>query len=703
MEPARQPDWSDRSLLARAFDALPRATIVTTPEGEILLWSHTAEELYGWAAAEVVGRSVVDVLVPEAATAEASGILDAVRAGAVWDGDFTIRRRDGSSVQVRISDRPIVDEGGTTIAIIGASEDVTELRVAEREKLELTERLQLALEAGGLGTWRWERATGDTVWDERLEELFGLEPGTFDGTFEAYSSLLHPEDADDVLRVVDEAVESKSRYVVEHRVLWPDGTVHWILGAGQPTVDAAGEVTGTIGACADITARVLIEQERDRLLAEAVEAAEVERLSRERLEFLGRINEALTDARDRHEIASGVAWAAVPRLGDWCSIFVLPSPDATIPEITTAHVDPAMVTYAQQLQERYPYDPDAASGMPLVIRTGRPKFYPEINDAVIDEEGVPLDQLAVVRELALRSAIAVPLVKGGRVLGGIQFVTTASSRTYTEADVALAQVVAGRVASSLENRRLSEEQHHIALTLQASLLPEVLPPVPGVDLAVRYWAAGEGVVTGGDFYDVLAISDDTWGVVIGDVCGTGPAAAAITGLARHTIASAAWHGDSPATVLDQLNATMLRRGTRSFCTAAYGTVQVAPNGVEFTVASGGHPLPVLVRADGTVSTCGRPGTLIGAFERVKVQPQTVTLGPGDTVVLYSDGATDVPPPHHLTAEEFAVLVGDAAKGAATADEVADRLQGGLSAILPFDERDDDIALLVMRIADDLLR
>ena len=361
-----------------------------------------------------------------------------------------------------------------------------------------------------------------------------------------------------------------------------------------------------------------------------------------------------------------------------------------------------MVTLAKQLQERYPYDPDAPTGMPLVIRTGRPTFYPDITDAVIDEAGVDAEQIAIVRQLELRSAIAVPLVKRGQVVGGIQFVMTSSNRRYTDADVALAQVVAGRIASSLENRRLSEEQHHIAVTLQTSLLPDELPVIPGVDLAVRYWAAGAGVVTGGDFYDVLDLGADRWGVVIGDVCGTGPAAAAVTGLARHTIASAAWHGDSPATVLEQLNTTMRRRRTQSFCTAAYGTVEVG-DGVTFTVATGGHPLPVLARADGTVRTCGHPGTLIGAFEQVKLHPETIELSAGDTIVLYTDGATDVPPPHHLAADEFARLVGEAAHDAETADQVADRLEAGLSAVLPFDERDDDIALLVLRVGDDASR
>ena len=112
--------------------------------------------------------------------------------------------------------------------------------------------------------------TGETVWDERLEALFGLPPGGFDGTFDTYVSLLHPDDRERVLAHGARAVESKSTYRVEHRVVWPDGSVHWIAGVGGVTLDESGEVTGTVGCSMDITERMVQEHERQRLAELAV-------------------------------------------------------------------------------------------------------------------------------------------------------------------------------------------------------------------------------------------------------------------------------------------------------------------------------------------------------------------------------------------------------------------------------------------------
>ena len=108
----------------------------------------------------------------------------------------------------------------------------------------------MALEAGGLGTWRWDMTTGLTAWDEQMEALFGLAPGAFDGSFEMYVSLLHPEDRDRVLAAVRAAVEELTPYRFEHRVVWPDGSVHWLACAGSVTV-SRGVATGTVGCSAD--------------------------------------------------------------------------------------------------------------------------------------------------------------------------------------------------------------------------------------------------------------------------------------------------------------------------------------------------------------------------------------------------------------------------------------------------------------------
>ena len=279
----------------------------------------------------------------------------------------------------------------------------------------------------------------------------------------------------------------------------------------------------------DVTERAERALELARLAADAAAAAEGERVQRERVEFFAAIHEALSTVPDRRELMAKVTRAAVPRLGDWCAIHLL-VPGEVVPEVEIAHVDPTMAAYARELQERFPYDPQARVGVPHVIRTVQTEFYPEIDREVMANLDATEEEVAIIEQLALRSSITVPLVKRGRVFGAMQFVMSSSSRRYTSDDVMLANAVAGRIAATLENRRLHEVQRDIAETLQRSLLPASLPDIPGLEVAVRYWAAGEGSTVGGDFYDLFAITDDTWAVVIGDVCGTGPRAASLTGL-----------------------------------------------------------------------------------------------------------------------------------------------------------------------------
>jgi serine phosphatase RsbU (regulator of sigma subunit) len=289
------------------------------------------------------------------------------------------------------------------------------------------------------------------------------------------------------------------------------------------------------------------------------------------------------------------------------------------------------------------------------------------------------------------------LVKRGRVLGALELGRQAGGRRFDDDDLAAVEAMAARVASSITNMRLSDEQRRIATALQASLLPAYLPAIPGIDVAVRYWAAGEGIEVGVDFYDLFEIDETRWAVVIGDVCGKGPHAAALTGMARHTIATAAWHGGDHATVLSALDRSMKTRGSRDFCTAVYGTLTPRGSGFEFTFVCGGHPPPVVVRADGTFSFEGTYGDLIGLSGRFEVTPTTTTLGHGDVVVLYTDGITDVRPPHALSEQQLAGRAASASADAATAEDIARRLEHDLEAVLPRQSREDDVALVVLRV------
>lgn len=691
----------------QVVDALPRAIIVTDGDGRIVIWNRKAEALYGWAEGEVLGKTTLEVLLPVEPDDDSSEMFDRVRRGEPYVGDRTVTHRDGRPLRVFVVTEAVLDDAGKPMWVVGASEDVADVRRAEQQMQDLSDRLRLALDAAGLGTWRWDTNTGEVSWDERMEALFGFEPGGFDGTFDAYQAALHPEDRGQVLAAVKQAVETRSRYAVEHRVRLADGSDRWIHGAGMVTVDPEGTVNGAIGCSMDITDRIRARLAAEDAARSAAAAADAERVTRERFEFLSAINGALADAENRAEIMTAVTRAAVPHLGDWCSIYVLTPGGGPRPEVETFHIDPDMVDYARGLTERFPYDPQAPTGMAAVIRTGQPEFYPNITAEIIDDAldrfgDDDADELRkVLARLALRSAISVPLIKRGRVVGGLSFANTTARRTFTDDDLALAEVVAGRVASSLENRRLSEEQREIASTLQAGLLPQQLPDISGIDVAMRYWAAGEASEVGGDFYDLFEIGDRAWAAVIGDVCGTGPAAAAVTALARHSIRQAAWHGDDAVTILQWLNHAMRDAypSEASFLTTTFVRITPTSAGFDFEVTNAGHPPPVVVRADGSGEMAGEYGGLVGVFDKVTARPVTVHAAAGDTLVLYTDGLTDVPPPHLLDGQQTLDLMVSCCGGRAGATTVADRLESGIAERLRLHDRPDDIALLVLHVSD----
>lgn len=435
----------------------------------------------------------------------------------------------------------------------------------------------------------------------------------------------------------------------------------------------------------------------EREAARWIEMADRERRLRERLEFLTGIDSVLARCRDRREIMREVTAAAVPRLGDWCSIHVLMDRHDPEPEVEVCHADPERARAARELLDLFPYDPDAPFGIPQVIRTGESVLTTGIDPVVLEEAGTDAAGLEPIRQLDLTSSLIVPLGSDGWHFGALTFSVSGPSRTLDEDDLTLAQALAGRVAAAMENRRLSEAERHIAQTLQRSLLPAGLPEVPGAQVAVRYWAAGEGTEVGGDFYDVFDTGHGSHAIVIGDVCGNGPAAAAVTASARHTIRALARRGDDHVQVLEHLNDAILTSWPDVFCTVAYGTVRQAGAGVRLSAVSGGHPLPVLVTAGGTTTTLGRPGTLVGALPVTDPQPYQVDLEPGDTVIFYTDGAYDLPPPHYLSDDALIELFGEAARDGMDAESVADGIASRLQAGTPFGERDDDIAVVVLRV------
>ena len=386
----------------------------------------------------------------------------------------------------------------------------------------------------------------------------------------------------------------------------------------------------------------------------------------------------------------------MPELADWCAVD-LRAADGGIERAALAHVDPAKVAWATEIQRRYPPDPDGPTGVPNVLRTGAAELYPEIPDELIREAAVDDEHYRLITEIGMRSAIIAPLIARDRTIGALTFVTGPSGRRFDERDLELASEIALRCAGAIDNARLYAERAYVASTLQQSLLPAELPEIPGIEAAARFRPTGAGTEVGGDFYDLFATGPSGWTVVMGDVCGKGPDAAAVTALARYTLRAAAMRERLPSRSLRMLNEALLRqRDDRRFCTVAYAYLEPLGDGARVGLASGGHPLPLLVHPDGDVEAIGAPGTLLGIVPDPRLEDRAVSLAPGDALVFYTDGVIESRGADGSLDElKLAELLSSC--GGRGADAIAAAVEEAALRSNP-EQRRDDIAVLVLRVA-----
>jgi serine phosphatase RsbU (regulator of sigma subunit) len=248
---------------------------------------------------------------------------------------------------------------------------------------------------------------------------------------------------------------------------------------------------------------------------------------------------------------------------------------------------------------------------------------------------------------------------------------------------------------ALDAAGLMAERERVVTDLESSLLPPLFPTIPQIDVAARYRAADDRARVGGDFYDVFRSGDHRWSAVLGDVCGCGPAAAAITGIARYSI-RALCPDLAPAEALERLNSALGQHADARFVTVVLGdVVETSTGDVEVTIANAGHPPPVLLRDDGSVTLLEEPhGALLGVFPHSGVVDVGVTLDPGDALILYTDGVIEA---RDKDGEMFGFdrLVALAATSSGrSAEGIARRVE--LAAVGHAAGTVDDIAVLVLR-------
>ncbi len=458
-------------------------------------------------------------------------------------------------------------------------------------------------------------------------------------------------------------------------------------GSGGPAIYLA--------ALRDISERKrLIEEGAELVRAEAEAQAQAE-AARQRVRFVSDVSELLAVSVDYPATFVRLAELVVREIADLCLIDLVQE-SGTLERVAAVHANPSKQPLAASLRG---YAPRTGSSHPVAraLATGEAQVFSgsaRTLRAITQGE----EHLRIVRELGIQSYLSVPLIARGRTLGVLSLVSTTPDIRYGESDVRLAEEIARRAAVRIDNARLYEERDHTAKVLQRSLLPPRLPSIPHVDLAARYLPVGEGNEVGGDFYDVFDCGDKNWAAAVGDVCGKGPEAAAVMGLARHTLRAVARFEHKPSALLRELNRSLLEQSVEErFCTVCHLRLRPSRDHLRITLCAAGHPLPLLLRRDGSLSSVGEPGQLLGVLPEVSLVDSVVDLDPGDTLLIYTDGATEqrreVVAGEKRLRDAFAASLGRDAEATAAGVEEALRAARGSS------PQRDDVALLVIRAGE----
>lgn len=341
-------------------------------------------------------------------------------------------------------------------------------------------------------------------------------------------------------------------------------------------------------------------------------------------------------------------------------------------------------------------DPGACELPREVLEAANSVLHPLVEDDAafgVSDGGTP-----VLTALRAGSVLCVPLRNQNENLGVLTLVRRSDRPRFELSDLGLIEEIADHLALALRTERRFQRRSEAVEALQASLLPQAVPAIPGLEMDVAYHAATEGVEVGGDFYDVFEVPGG-WGLILGDVCGKGEEAAAVTATVRHGARLLGlWHADPVETLRQVNNAMVARYETDRFVTAVSAYLDWFEQGVRVRLASAGHPRAAVLRADGGVHFASGGGLPLGLFHDAHVEGQELQLLPGATLLLYSDGVTEARSPDGaLYGDERLADVLARARGLpasalvkAVEDELFEHSAGSTH---------DDVALLAVRVVE----
>ncbi len=384
----------------------------------------------------------------------------------------------------------------------------------------------------------------------------------------------------------------------------------------------------------DLTARQRAEEERALLLTrERIARADADG-AQERVAFLLQAGDLVAAAQDRHELLQHAAQLVVHSMADFCLVF-LPGPDGVLRAVSIAHRGPGGGVEFTDLRD----EPVSAlgtstvktaylSGTTHLIRGAMAQMVAHI------EGTTPLRD--IVTQISPGDVLVTPLVSGPDALGVLAVGRSADHAGFTETDVAVLEELARQTAVGLVNAATSARDHTVAETLQRSVLPDSLPKIPGLDLAVRYLPGTAGVDVGGDWYDAFPLDAGRVGLVIGDVVGHNVASASVMGQMRQLLRAYAVDTMQPAEVLRRTARAQARLLPDALATVVYALLDPATG--ELSYANAGHPPPVWASASGQIGYLDdASGVMLGVPGEAEFTVGRRALDPGTSLLLYTDG------------------------------------------------------------------
>ncbi|MCE7550975.1 SpoIIE family protein phosphatase [Streptomyces thermodiastaticus] len=711
------------------------AVVQVDRNGTVTAWNEDAEALFGYAADQVVGKPLTDFAAWPHTPGTGTGVAEALQLSR-WEGSYGIRGVHGRVIPVYGSHLRVRDTSGEPSTVC--------LLVRDHERAVL----QTPLRATGDTGTSSDSATADPFevfigspapddLDSLLQRTVERARDMLDG--DAAFLLLATDDETELeVRATTGLPSARQRFArvpveagpgrygsarmpaVHDDLTAAPGAVPLLRGTGMRSLvtvplKVEGRLTGSLGVAAEAPGRYSNEEalrlqfaaDRIALAVESARLGELERLRRGSLSFLVEASDLLAGTLDRDQTLALMAQMTVPTLATWCAVYTI-ADQASEPYLSyVLHEDEELIDGIKSLLSKIPPpDPVPTPGARVWTAPGEAAHQAALRSSMRSlglgdshhQVGTSIGPTLATAAAVGGETVVLPLVARNRVIGMLTL-GKPTDEHFRQEILELAEDLSRRAALALDNARLYSERTAISQSLQRSLLPPGLPQIDGVEVDVIYRAAGEGNEVGGDFYDLFPIRDGAYGFAIGDVCGTGPEAAAVTGLARHALRLLAREGYDGPSVLQRLNSAIIDEGARSrFLTLLYGELRPQENGsAELKVVCAGHPLPLRLRQDGTVEPAAEPQPLLGVIEDLELYEQTVVLDPGDVLLCVTDGVTERREGTRMLGDDGLADVLTTCTGL-TAGAVAARIMRAVERFAQ-DAPSDDMAILAMRVPE----